>query len=70
MPSPRRRPLLHQPKPDDLSELTYSQQVALANRGVITWEEINRETHRRVLEMNGGVDPYAHLRVPPSDDAA
>ncbi len=63
MPSPKRRPKLHRPPPADLSGLAYWELVELAKRGEITWSDISAETHRQVLASNGGIDPYAHLRI-------
>lgn len=51
----QRRPI---PK---LSELTYGDLTYLASIGRITWAEVNRVTHDRMIERCGG-DPYAHLR--------
>jgi hypothetical protein len=37
--------------------------TALARRGLISWADMNASTSRRIIALNCGVDPYAHLRV-------
>ena len=49
--------------PSDLADFTYAELCRLAERGDITWRDVSRITHERVLELNGDTDPYGHLRA-------
>lgn len=54
----RRRPKA----PANLEDLTYAELVRLAQRGAITFKRVHEITHQRVLDVNGGIDPYGYLR--------
>jgi hypothetical protein len=70
MPSPHRRPKPFRGdlSPATLDRMTWGEKAALADRGLITWSDVNASTRRRVIARNGGVDPYAHLRKEVSRD--
>ena len=63
MPSPRRRPKPQRVDPSDLPSLTDADLNRGWREGQIDPAAYGRELHRRVVESNGGVDPYGHLRV-------
>lgn len=48
--------------PSDLADLKYHELVTLADRQVISWEQVRDLIHARVLAAHGGRDPYGHLR--------
>lgn len=66
MPSPRRRPKTYTAGDLSRGALTdrkWHELVDLAEKGAITWADVNRAMHDRMLAMNDGMDPYAHLHA-------
>lgn len=65
MPSPRRIPKAYvgDLSPAGLSRMTWAELMHLVERGLITHEDVRDATYRRMLRMNGGEDPYRHLRT-------
>lgn len=56
------RRVRRQRPPADLRDRSYAELTRMATRGEISWSAVQDITHEQVVEMFGGVDPYAHLR--------
>lgn len=65
MPSPRRKPKPFRGdlSPEALDQMTGPELWRLVEAGLITSADVSAATRRGVLALNGGVDPYAHLRA-------
>ena len=65
MPSPRRRPKVYTAgdlTTRSLAERPYWALAELAEKGVISWLDVREALAERSRNLNGGTDPYAHLR--------